>query len=165
MFWCGSVWIHFFFLDAVCFLYLSVFFQACEDFSHKLKNFVYPSSVSFPSGTPVMGILVCLTLSWRYFKLSNLLGHFCILLYPLFCCQFLLVCFSFQLLYSSILTGCFLIFSNYFLKVSLCSSNLVSILITNALNSLSGELFLFHYAFRDFSVLSVVTSFLFYHFA
>ena len=135
MFWCGSVWIHFA-LDAVCFLYLTVFFQACEDFGHKLKNFVYPSSLSFPSGTPVTGILVCLTLSQRYFKLSNLLGHFCILLYPLFCCHFLLVCFSFQLLCSSILTGCFLIFSNYLFKVSLCSSTLVSILITNALNSI-----------------------------
>ena len=56
------------------------------------------------------------------------------------------MCFSFQLLYNSVLTGSFSVFSNSSSKFSLCSSilfpNSVSILTTNALNSLSSKLFI-----------------------
>ena len=71
-------------------------------------------------------------------------------IYALFCitCSAIdpLMCFSFQLLYSSVLTGSSLYFLVPFqLKFSPPSSilfpNSVSILITNALNTLSGKLY------------------------
>ena len=59
---------------------------------------------------------------------------------------FFLLCFLFQLLFSSVLTSSFFIFSSSLLKFLLCSSilypNSVSILIVNALSSLCGQLFI-----------------------
>ena len=66
-------------------------------------------------------------------------------MYHLVCYSFLLVCFLFQLLNSSFLIGSFL-FSSFLLKYSLITSlifpNSVNILIPNALNYLSGKLFI-----------------------
>ena len=54
--------------------------------------------------------------------------------------------FLFQLLNSSFPIGSFFIYSDYVLKISVCIfilfSNSVDILIINALNSLSGKLFI-----------------------
>ena len=85
-------------------------------------------------------------------KMCSYWDHFTALLfwesskvYHLVCYSFLLVCFLFQLLNSSFLIGSFL-FSSFLLKYSLITSlifpNSVNILIPNALNYLSGKLFI-----------------------
>ena len=82
----------------------------CEDYSRCLLNCCYFFSFSFCCSDWVISIIFCLP------------DHLCILLYHSVCYLFFLMCFLFQLLHHSLLTGYFLIFSNYLLKYSVYSN-------------------------------------------
>ena len=115
----------------VCFLH-----QVREVFSHYFFKYVFylffPPSLSFPSGIPIMLMLVCLMLSPKSLRLSSFLGitfSFCcsnwvisttlysrFLVCPSTSSNLLLiplVYFSFQLLYSSVLISSFLYFVSF----------------------------------------------------
>ena len=120
------------------------------------RIFSGPFSLSSPSGTPIMQccpryLLDCLhffsffflySVPWQWFPPFCLPGQLFVLMPWLFCYCFLLVYFSFQLLYCSSLFVClFFSSSRSLLNISYVFSILASILFLRSLGSSSQSLF------------------------